>query len=609
MSDFWLDFRDRDTRHASTIRAASLLKFYDDTQVQILENDRFSLVLTRADDLELWGPYEHPSAEGNLFIGLAGRIALEERQWDMARKIREPGGLACKAIFNLYTEGGLNALGTLNGNFLVLVYDPTTGKFHLVTDRCGMYLVYGKERLDRSLTFCSHPDVLASVLGESQNWDLNSLAEFLMTSRLTFPYTYYKSLKGIEPGFIYTFNLQHAPVALESSQRYFDLNYRIDDQTSEWQLAEELASAFKRAVRRRTLPFLGRVGVGLSGGLDSRAVLSAAGPGDHIQAFCLFDEQNDEYRLAQRIADACHVKLHPLPRDFEYYGQSAESGVRLSGGTGCISCNHFLGAREPLHELGLKSILTGCYCDYLLKGLALNTRESAFLRLQQLTQFSFEFYDPYSWFNTPYREGVEVRLKALFPDSARKGLSDQDWVKVERHRIFPLAYEQDLAQRVIPQRVMPWYVPIVDNDIIDVYLKVPIRYKLNASLFKKMLTFLCPRDVCAIPDNNTGAPVNASWPSQTIHRYCSTIRNRISERFRSRMDTPGSWPNWRFYLRHSQVIQRLWTRPNPVAKAIFTEILGQDPMRNSVQHFARSEFTLFPRLLTQKLWFDQRIEN
>ena len=73
------------------------------------------------------------------------------------------------------------------------------------------------------------------------------------------------------------------------------------------------------------------------------------------------------------------------------------------------------------------------------------------------------------------------------------------------------------------------------------------------------------------------------------------------------MATPGSWPNWRFYLQHSKVIEQLWTRPNPAARTVFTEILGQDPYRKSIQEYAGSERALFQRLFTQKLWFDQRI--
>src|ERR1017187_9716812 len=122
MSDFLLDFRDADTRRKSADLATSLLRFCDDTQMKVLERDFFTLVLTRVDDLGLWGPYQHASPKGDFVIALAGRIALDQSQWDAAGKVDGPGGLACKAIWNIYREGGINSLGALNGNFLAFVY-------------------------------------------------------------------------------------------------------------------------------------------------------------------------------------------------------------------------------------------------------------------------------------------------------------------------------------------------------------------------------------------------------------------------------------------------------------------------------------------------------
>lgn len=607
MSDFLLDFRDLETRRQGMLVAASALKFCEDTQVRALNGDGFSLAIARVDAFDLWGPYEWYSSQGKGMVALAGRIALDEQQWEAARKVDGVGGLACKAIFNLYRQSGTAGLETLNGNFVALLHDPRDHNLHLVTDRCGMCLVYAREGADKPLVYATHPDVLAAALGESQNWDMTSLAEFLMTSRLTFPYTYYRNLRALEPGHIHTFSLQNGAAAFGPCRQYFDFDFKIDPRASEWDLAEELASGLKRAVRRRTLPFLGRVGVGLSGGLDSRALLAAAGSHEQIQAFTLFDEENAELKVARSIAEVCDVKFAPIKRDFEYYGASAELGVRISGGTGPFTCNHYLGARERLKELGLQSILTGCYCDYLLKGLALNTQEGRFSRLQKLAGFKLEFYDSITWFDSPSRASVMARLKARFPEAENARLSDLEWLNVEHKRAFPLAYEEDLAQRVIPQRVLPWYLPIVDTDIINTYLRIPPHFKLNSSLFRKMLTLLCSEKLCRIPDNNTGAPINASWPTQTLHRYWSAFRDRLDGKLGDGMATRGSWPNLRHYFRNSKLIDALWARPSPVAREVFTKILGKNPFDKSISDHAEANLALAFNLLTQKLWLDQRM--
>jgi hypothetical protein len=153
---------------------------------------------------------------------------------------------------------------------------------------------------------------------------------------------------------------------------------------------------------------------------------------------------------------------------------------------------------------------------------------------------------------------------------------------------------------------MPWFLPIADNEIIDVYLRIPSRDKLNASLFKKMVSILCDERVLRVPDSNTGAPVNASEARYSFHRYFSALSNRIHDKVFPGLATRGSWPNWTFYLRHSGVIQSLWRRKNGIAQDVFGDILGVDLFKKPVSEYHGREVEFFFRLLTQKLWLDQR---
>ncbi len=602
MGDFLLDFRPPSERRMA--EAASFLKFFDDMNVAVIEKNGFGLLLTSSDEPGLWGPFE--SADGNCLVALCGRVALEQRDWEAARDHAGKGGSVCRAIANRYRAGGTENLEGLNGNYVALIHDSAASKIHIVTDRCGMLLAYEGLASGTPLAIGSHPDALARALGEDQNLDVTSLAEFLTTGRLTFPFTYYRNIRGMGSGCIYTFALQHGAAVYESKRQYFGFDFKTDRDGNDVELPEQLALAFGNAVRRRTAPWLGPTAIGLSGGLDSRVILSTTMDKSRIQAFTLFDEENLEFKTAKGLAEACNVTLVPIRRDFEYYGNSADLGVRISGGTGCIASNHFLGIRGHLLRSGIKNLLTGCYCDYLLKGLALNTVERKIVRRDQLVNFNFEFYRPCFWSKTAHRAPVEARSRDLFPECSKGHLSPEDWLEVERKRTFPLAYEGDLAQRVIPQRVMPWFVPIADNEIIDVYLKIPSRQKLNGSLFKKMVSILCDERVLQVPDSNTGAPVNASWAQYSVHRYFSALSNRIHDKVFPRLATRGSWPNWAFYLRRSSVIQSLWTRPNGMARDVLGDLLGASPFQKPISEYQGREVEFFLRLLTLKLWLDQR---
>lgn len=602
MGDFFLDFRPLPERKSR--QAAEALRFLPDVEVARFEEASFSLVLTSVDNPQVWGPYR--SQERHILVALCGRVAFEEEEWELARAVPGDGGLACKAIFKRYCAGGIQSLEQLNGSFVVFINDGPSQRAHLVTDRFGMSLAYCRKPVEQAQVFCSHPDVLAAVLGEDQFLDTVSLAEFLMTGRLTFPYTYFQNIEGVPSGSALSFCLRSS-ARLESTRQYFQFRFQIDACQTLENSAERLASAFEHAVRRRTLPLFGLTAIGLSGGMDSRVILSSANPKSSLRAFTLFDQENIELRTARRIAHACGVPFTALQRDFEYYARNAQLGVRISGGTGNIASNHFLGIRDQCRAWGVSNLLTGCYCDYLFKGLSINITEGRLTRVEALGQFDFQYYRPCYWPNTSLQAQVRERLQRLFPEAGcADRLSQEDWLNVERKRAFPLAYEGDLTQRTIPQRVMPWFLPIADNDLMDVYLATPSRFKLNSALFRKMALILCNETVRGVPDSNTGAPLGASAIRNSVHRYLSAMANRVRPLFTPQQATRGSWPNWEFYVAHSPMIQALWSAKNELARDLFIRVTGTDAFAKPLASYKGRQVEFFMRLFTQKLWLDQR---
>jgi len=604
MGDFFLDCRPPELRQ--TARAASLLKFCEGTNLEILERAPFALVVTQLDQPELWGSCSRSDRDGEILVALAGRVAMDAVEWEAARRMEGVGGLACRAICHRYRQDGVLSFEALNGNYVVCIFDGRRKQIHVVSDRCGMMICFHGDPIGESRVFSSHPDVLADALGESRRWDMTSLAQFVMTGCLTPPHSHYANIRAMEAGSIATLTIDEGRARHEQRRKYFRFDFQVERRASEWELAEELASGFKAAVRRRALPIFGKTAIALSGGLDSRAILSAVGTGEHIGAFTLFDKPNAELRVAERIAGACHVKLNAFARDPEYYGRTAELGVRISAGMGSVGSNHFLGACENIRASGFQNLLTGCHCDYLFKGLAFNTTEDRWLRTQKLAPFRFEFYRPHFRVAPKLEEAVECRLKDLFFEHARKHLTEEDWLEIERKRTFPLAYEGDLVQRMVPQRVLPWSSIVVDSELIRTYLKIPIRFKLNASIFRKMMTFVCPKAVLDIPDSNTGAAINSAKWSFAVRRCTAAILNRMSQRLLPGLHTRGSWLNWDYYVHHSPVVRDLWTRETSGAQGVLREIMGPERFRADVQDYRGRNVQLFVRLLTLKIWLDQR---
>jgi len=601
MGDFLLDLREGGERDLD--QAENFLKFFPDMRTTRFEYPEFGLVLSSADNPEIWSPYISP--DGAMLVALCGRIALEPRQWEQATKTCGPGGLACKFICQSYVEQGANGIENLSGNFVILLFDRSAGKLLIVTDRWGLVPAFRFHAGGGRPAYSSHPDALAAAVGENRNWDLTSFAEFILAGRLSAPFTYYRNIRALPVAGATTVVFRSGREFSEDTRCYFKFVSQPQPEEKLEPLAEEFAVAFRSAVAKRTSPLLGRSAVALSGGLDSRTVLCSAPGRENVVAFTCYDEENREFRIARSIAQAANVELIPLRRGFDYYGSSAALGVKISAGMGCIASNHFLGFREKFRELQFDNLLTGCYCDYLFKGLALNRRVNRWTTRESLADFDFAYYCGHFTAGTELAAAVRRRLEDGFPQELRRYDSQPAVLGVEQRRIFPLCYEEDNAERTIPQRVMGWYVPIADNDLMEIIMKMSCPMKLNRRLFARMVEKVCGPRISRIPDANTGSPVNSPPLLEALHSHLGKIE-ALCRKITPTNATAGSWINWSHYARQSRVVQALWSSPNSDALEVFRLVLGKDGFKPEIAAYSGRRIYLFLQLFTLKLWFDQR---
>lgn len=598
MSDLFIDFREKDKRRTST--AMEFFKFFEDIQTRTFEFMEYSLVLAREDEWSVWGPYESPDKE--VFVALAGRVAFENEEWEDAEKNVGEGGLSCKKLYSMYKTGGLSALNNLNGSFVVFIYDKIIGKAYIILDRCGVFPFYSVE--NNNHIFGSHADLLSKVLEFSCDIDKTSIAEFLITGKVMFPNSYYKNIKALESGCSYTIIMHGQHLQQIEKNKYFNFKFNIDHGMTKSELAKDLKKAFEKAVRRRTNPRFGQSAISLSGGLDSRSLLYASDRRDLLWTFCFYDEKNIELDVAREVARSAGAKFIPLRREFDHYGDSMEMGVKISGGTGNIFNNHYLGFRRIFKSLSIDNIISGFYCDRLFKGYVMNREVSKISRMEKFGKFKFESNQQFVWPLTDYSEHVSARLEAGFSKEMRCDDSDLGLLKIEQKRIFPLYCESENPTVNIPQRVMGSFLPSVDNDIINLYLKTPAQYKLYPSMYAQMVEMLCGKDVSQINNVNTGTIVNPSRLSLIMNLYKRAIQRRIYK-LRGTLATDESWPNWTHYVDNSKKIESLWINKRNKSEEMFSCLLGINPYLKPLREYARKDLNMFVRLITLKIWMEQ----
>ena len=218
-----------------------------------------------------------------------------------------------------YEEWGSALPGRLNGMFAFAIYDLRHGKIFLARDRFGEKPLYYLRRAGR-LAFASelhairkHPDLITPI-------DPLAVQKYFAHGFIPAPNALYKECHKLPGGMMLTYDIGADTHRLErywqfALQPHSDLAGR-----SEGELAEELRERLFDATRRRLISDV-PLGLFLSGGIDSGAVLAAAkhASNDLIQTFTIgFTEASyDESGPAQALADYFHTQHHNRTLDID----------------------------------------------------------------------------------------------------------------------------------------------------------------------------------------------------------------------------------------------------------------------------------------------------
>ena len=378
---------------AEATQAAAKLCFTQAAKTFVEQVGALALGVTRVDADALWSPAR--DARTGVFVALGGRLAFDEHEWAAAEKLPFTGGLACRIVLERFQKKPDTLAASLNGAGVVVIADPRNAELHVITDRLGvfpMYVADGDEPL-----LCSHPDVLADMLQARSGrveFDALTAAEFLATGMSVQPFTYYKNIRMLEPASHYLWKLA-GEKWIASHRTWWQPRYLTEPVCeNEDELTTQLAEAFRRAVKRRTLARLGKPGVLLSGGADSRVCVFGAETPAAVSCYTLYDEPNEELATARRIAAAAGAQHTALQREPDYYALHADNSIRLVGGMWSLVDTHYTGMIPQLAAENLGTILTGCYADYMFKGLMFNRRHRLLfgrvLPLYDFAPFNFE---------------------------------------------------------------------------------------------------------------------------------------------------------------------------------------------------------------------------
>jgi asparagine synthase (glutamine-hydrolysing) len=285
----------------------------DDQGLYINENAFLGIRRLSIIDLET-GHQPVFNEDGSVAVVLNGEIYnyLELRQQLIGRghQLKTKGDT--EVIVHLYEERGLDLCRELNGQFAFGLWDSNEHRLVLGRDRFGQMPLYTARTDGGGVLFASEIKALRQLAPEATGWPIRPQAvyDFLSLGVVPQPTTIYEGVEMLPPAS----HLVHEK-GRSAISTYWELEGNSEVSLSLDDATEGIRSRLGHAVQLRLRSDV-PVGVFLSGGLDSSAVLyeAAAATTRPLQAFTVGveDADLDESAVASRTAKAMGVDVTVL---------------------------------------------------------------------------------------------------------------------------------------------------------------------------------------------------------------------------------------------------------------------------------------------------------
>ncbi|MEW9093561.1 MAG: hypothetical protein AB2417_00645 [Clostridiaceae bacterium] len=434
------------------------------------------------------------SNEDDTLIGfMLGEIYdIEDREHDLKCKEHVfKTDLDIEYVLHLYEEYGEDELKRFNGKFIICIYDKVKEETIIVNDRYGYYTYFYSINKGK-YTFCNDPNILLDYI---QKRELNKEAvnEFFNFGYLLDNKTLLKNINKLEPASMV--KVKNDEVSFEKYWRWNDIekNRHITYE----QAVEKLGLLWIKAVKKiidKHEKFI----LPLSGGLDSRAILAAIdflGLNYKIKKAVTMGQENCwDYLIAKEICKIANIEHELIKINEETWLESVNNTVINS--LGAVSC--YCGfSKAHLKDVTIYPILNGLAGDLVLGGsfLSKNLIEGE----ERYNEYYYRKLKSSGLKNTEIIKGLEtVNIKCEDFDN-----SSFDYYFLNNSRVRNFTVTGTLLFGMNYNDLIPFF----ENTLINFVYSLPDEWRLDAKLYKDMLTKFFPKFYMDIPWQRNGVPI------------------------------------------------------------------------------------------------------
>jgi asparagine synthase (glutamine-hydrolysing) len=349
------------------------------------------------------------SPSSMIHLGMRGTTAVVERARDgtivfdgaidnraeLARFLKRPAGQPLPSgpdgplILELFSTLGIDGFQEIAGQFALAIWDGPRQRLLLARDRIGYAPLYFTSDRGRFI-FASEYKALLALDGVRAGPNRDAIQVIQSTKWAKPGATCLQDVYPVAPG---TW-LSVEPAGIQTA-RFWNIPIRVAPKDESGHAAG-LRSAFLETLRRQMEPY-DRVGISLSGGLDSAVMTAGArhvAPDKELHTFSAgYGPDDKELVNAAEVARVLHTQHHPLVLDPEDLpGLLPWMVWHMEEPIGREDIAYlYVAAREAARYVQL--ILTGFGFDGLFAGLPRHRVADVALRVPPIERPLREFYD------------------------------------------------------------------------------------------------------------------------------------------------------------------------------------------------------------------------
>lgn len=442
--------------------------------------------------------------------------------------------VACPAslILDCLPENGpFDLWNDCEGIYTAIIHDKRHKKVHFATDRMGLRLLYVWQT-SGALLWSTQPSAFVNLTGFPAEVDHTALMDYFRLDFLPSDRTLLKNVVLLPAGTVRTYDLPSEAVTdtvYWSWPGYADTGSADSPyhpgvfQPNLREAAEHLAMLFRRSVLERATagkdPYghSWRVGLPLSGGLDSRAILSALDPflaqSGHSSSKTSDPSPVDPYATSG-------VQSNPVSTD----SISTEGWPEISGSGGLYTYTFGKAGSPDVETARILAQRIGSEHEFI----PIHEQNWLKPRLKSVASTG-------GMLNILHMHGVEALDSCAKKITLQLNGGCQQFIRGAAsganatHELTRLRKFQRLAT-VLDDQVLLTRLPFYDYAIIDFLQTLPGTLVSCDRLYKQMLLDHFPALFRGIPDANTGISLDSKWPKFRYFLFRALRRTGLTNR-------------------------------------------------------------------------------